>query len=177
MAAVFRAAVGTRARPVFRSRTSCVCPYRSPQKLSFISARKCWKCSVIGIIFAIGCRSPFGKALACEAKANLHPLAFYTIEFTSPSPISPISPVQICHDLLMCDRYRLSRRKQIIVGALRQYLGRGRPDSSLQHRADPASAHHSSASEGPPPGVVAGPLGTHSLRLIGERCIWRSSDD
>jgi hypothetical protein len=23
-------------------------------------------------------------ALACEAKANLHPLAFYTIEFTSP---------------------------------------------------------------------------------------------
>src|ERR1700728_618186 len=84
MAAVFRAAVGTRARPVFRSRTSCVCPYRSPQKLSFISARKCWQCSVIGIIFAIGCRSPFGKALACEAKANLHPLAFYTIEFTSP---------------------------------------------------------------------------------------------
>src|ERR1700735_155335 len=127
MAAVFRAAVGTRARPVFRSRTSCVCPYRSPQKLSFISARKCWKCSVIGIIFAIGCRSPFGKALACEAKANLHPLAFYTIEFTSPSPISPISPVQICHDLLISDGYRLSRRKQIIVGALRQYLGRGRP--------------------------------------------------
>jgi hypothetical protein len=40
---------------------------------------------VIGIIFAIGCRSPFlGSALACEAKANLHPLAFYTIEFTSP---------------------------------------------------------------------------------------------
>jgi hypothetical protein len=26
----------------------------------------------------------FGMALACEAKANLHPLAFYTIEFTSP---------------------------------------------------------------------------------------------
>jgi 3-deoxy-manno-octulosonate cytidylyltransferase (CMP-KDO synthetase) len=25
-------------------------------------------------------------ALACEAKANLHPLAFYTIEFTSPIP-------------------------------------------------------------------------------------------
>jgi hypothetical protein len=26
----------------------------------------------------------FGKALACEAKANLHPLAFYTIKVTSP---------------------------------------------------------------------------------------------
>src|SRR5260370_41220036 len=31
-----------------------------------------------------GCRSPFfGMALACEAKANLHPLPFYTTEFTS----------------------------------------------------------------------------------------------
>jgi len=25
-------------------------------------------------------------AFACQAKANLHPLAFYTIEFTSPRP-------------------------------------------------------------------------------------------
>ena len=41
---------------------------------------------MIGIIFAIGCRSPFGKALACEAKANLHPLVFYTIKVTSPKP-------------------------------------------------------------------------------------------
>src|ERR1700751_1605406 len=32
----------------------------------------------------MGCRSPFGSALACEAKANLHPLAFYTINVTSP---------------------------------------------------------------------------------------------
>src|SRR5205807_4202875 len=55
---------------------SCVCPYRSPQKLSFISARKCWKCSVIGIIFAIGCRSPFRKGFSLLGKANLHPLAF-----------------------------------------------------------------------------------------------------
>src|SRR5215831_6818245 len=27
----------------------------------------------MGITLAIGCRSPFGSALACEAKANLHP--------------------------------------------------------------------------------------------------------
>ena len=39
---------------------------------------------MIGIIFAMGCRSPFGSALACQAKANLHPLAFYTINVTSP---------------------------------------------------------------------------------------------
>jgi hypothetical protein len=31
-----------------------------------------------------GCKSPFEAALACQAKANLHPLAFYTIEVTSP---------------------------------------------------------------------------------------------
>ena len=47
----------------------------TPETL-FHLRQKVWKCSVIGIIFAIGCRSPFGKALACEAKANLHPLAF-----------------------------------------------------------------------------------------------------
>src|SRR5581483_9764501 len=32
-----------------------------------------------------GCKSPFlRKALALHAKANLHPLAFYTIDVTSP---------------------------------------------------------------------------------------------
>jgi len=31
----------------------------------------------------------FGTALACEAKANLHPLRFYTIEFTSPHAVDP----------------------------------------------------------------------------------------
>jgi hypothetical protein len=29
--------------------------------------------------------SPVGTALACEAKANLHPLALYTIDVTSPT--------------------------------------------------------------------------------------------
>ena len=32
---------------------------------------------------AMECRSPFGMALACEAKANLHPLALYTSNVTS----------------------------------------------------------------------------------------------
>src|SRR6201981_2487370 len=60
-------------------------PYRSPQKLSCNSSTKCWNRSLIGITLAMGCRSPFGSALACEAKANLQPLAFYTINVTSPS--------------------------------------------------------------------------------------------
>ena len=94
-----------------------VCPYRSPQKLSLISARKCWKCSVIGIIFAIGCRSPFfGKALACEAKANLHPLAFYTINVTSPNLYGKwtwtrirfaYKPRRLCKARPFCGRQRL----------------------------------------------------------------------
>ena len=51
----------------------------------FVSSRKCWECSLIGVILAFGCGSPFsGSALVCEAKANFHPLAFYTIEVTSP---------------------------------------------------------------------------------------------
>src|SRR5271169_5092531 len=54
----------------------CVRACKSPQKLSCNSATKCWKCSVIGIIFAMGVGLLFGVTLACEAKANLHPLAF-----------------------------------------------------------------------------------------------------
>src|SRR5207244_9179852 len=50
-----------------------VCPYKSPQKLSFISARKCWKCSLIGIIFAIGCRSPFQERLSLVRQSQLTP--------------------------------------------------------------------------------------------------------
>src|SRR3954469_12021542 len=38
---------------------SLVRPSRSPQKLSFRSARKCWKCSLMDVIFAMGCKSPF----------------------------------------------------------------------------------------------------------------------
>src|SRR5205807_4157801 len=66
-----------------RSRSDCsskncchasfVCPYKSPQKLSFISARKCWKCSLIGIIFAIGCRSPFQERLSLVRQSQLTP--------------------------------------------------------------------------------------------------------
>src|SRR5439155_15187318 len=56
-----------------RCQASFVCPYKSPQKLSFISARKCWKCSLIGIIFAIGCRSPFQERLSLVRQSQLTP--------------------------------------------------------------------------------------------------------
>src|SRR5439155_16375053 len=70
-----------------------VCPYSSPQKLSFISARKCWKCSLIGIIFAIGCRSPFpGIGLACQAKPT------YTLSlFTQSTLRHPRLPRRSCN--------------------------------------------------------------------------------
>ena len=36
------------------------------------------------VTFAMGVSLLSRSALACQAKANLHPLAFYTIELTSP---------------------------------------------------------------------------------------------
>src|SRR5579863_5734931 len=64
----------------------CVRASRSPQKLSCNSSTKCWYCSVIGVTFAMGV-SLFSKesVSAFQAKTNLHPLAFYTIEVTSPA--------------------------------------------------------------------------------------------
>ncbi len=50
--------------------------YKSAQKLSFISARKCWKCSVIGVTFAMSVSLPSRMASSCQGEANLHPLAF-----------------------------------------------------------------------------------------------------
>src|SRR5439155_23645213 len=35
--------------------------------------RKCWKCSLIGIIFAIGCRSPFQERLSLVRQSQLTP--------------------------------------------------------------------------------------------------------
>src|SRR5581483_11749359 len=64
-----------------------VSPYSSPQKLSFSSVKKCWNCSVMQLTLAMGCKSPFrrNRLLLDRQKANLHPLAFYTSEVTSPS--------------------------------------------------------------------------------------------
>jgi hypothetical protein len=39
---------------------------------------------VMGIIFAIGCKSPFQERLLLARQSQLTPSRFYTIEFTSP---------------------------------------------------------------------------------------------
>src|SRR5439155_14083418 len=81
-----------------RCQASFVCPYKSPQKLSFISARKCWKCSLIGIIFAIGCRSPFQERLSLVRQSQLtpsrllHNQRYVTIKRTAPCPGLPSMP-------------------------------------------------------------------------------------
>src|SRR5439155_18797681 len=74
-----------------RCQASFVCPFKSPQKLSFISARKCWKCSLIGIIFAIGCRSPFQERLSLVRQSQLTPSRLYTINVTSPLRRAPFA--------------------------------------------------------------------------------------
>src|SRR5581483_2505645 len=50
------------------------------------SVKKCWNCSVMQLTLAMGCQSPFrrNRLLLVRQKANLHPLAFYTSEVTSP---------------------------------------------------------------------------------------------
>jgi hypothetical protein len=51
------AAAATRLRKA--SSTRFVCPYKRSQKLSFVSARKCWNCSAMAAMFAMGVRPPF----------------------------------------------------------------------------------------------------------------------
>src|SRR5271165_7404647 len=53
-------------------------------KTLFSSLTKCWNCSVMGVTFAMGVSLLARMASASQAKANLHPLAFYTIKVTSP---------------------------------------------------------------------------------------------
>jgi putative transposase len=54
----------------------------------------------------MGCKSPFKEsALARQAKANLHPPAFYTVEFTSPVVFIP------------------KGRRKVLYGRLRKHLG------------------------------------------------------
>lgn len=55
-----------------------VSPYRSPQKLSFNSFRKCSNCSVIriGVIFAMGVRILSRFGFACKAKPTYTLFAF-----------------------------------------------------------------------------------------------------
>src|SRR5271157_2679271 len=96
----------------------CTCPCRSPQKLSFKSSKKCWKCSVIGVTFAMGVSLLLRMAFACKAKANLHPLAFYTTEFTSPKSLLP---------------GKMAVRRSLVMGEAPLRVFFGRDDSTIAH--------------------------------------------
>ena len=53
-----------------------------PRKLSCRSLTKCWKCSVISVTFAIGCKSPFLRiGFRSLGQNQLTPSRFYTKEF------------------------------------------------------------------------------------------------
>ena len=64
---------------------------------------------------ALGCKFPFGKAVAREAKTSLHSLAFYTIKVTSPRPPNTSSEGG-------CDRRTLTQQKS---GAYTQQAAKG----------------------------------------------------
>src|SRR5579875_3587025 len=71
--------------PLKPLQASRVFPYRSPQNVSFRSRTKCWNCSVIGVTFLMGCKSPFHRIwFFLTSRTNLHPPHFYTHKITSP---------------------------------------------------------------------------------------------
>src|SRR5664280_982612 len=53
-----------------------VWPYKSPQKLSFISCRKCWNCSLIGVTFAMGVSLLFLGGFRLSGQSQLTPSRF-----------------------------------------------------------------------------------------------------
>jgi len=51
---------------------------RSPQKLSFRSVRKCWKCSLIDTIFVMGVRLLYRLGFSWSGQSHLTPSRFLT---------------------------------------------------------------------------------------------------
>src|SRR5437016_10155512 len=93
---------------------SCVCPYKSPQKLSFISARKCWKCSLIGIIFAIGCRSPFQERLSLVRQSQLTPSRLlHNQRYVTPYILILEERCRLVHDFAQSPSRSAGRRNHI----------------------------------------------------------------
>src|SRR5207244_11964763 len=86
--------------PNNRCQASFPCPDKSPQKLSFISARKCWKCSLIGIIFAIGCRSPFQERLSLVRQSQLTPSRLlHNQRYVTTGQAVPMAVEELCRVL------------------------------------------------------------------------------
>jgi hypothetical protein len=71
---------------------------------------------------------------------------------------APLSPSDII--LVMCGRYRLSRRKEMIEEYFGTVSGEGRLESALQHCSDSARPGHSPESQGTSPGIVSLQVGT-----------------
>src|SRR3974377_1401571 len=68
----------------------CTWPCRSPQKLSFSSLTKCWKCSVIGVTFAMGVSLLVRMASASQAKPT------YTLSLFTQSKLTHLISVALC---------------------------------------------------------------------------------
>jgi len=112
----------------------------------------------LGTIFAPANRRACEKDRPPSGETAHIFLEFFVYLVTRPLP-SAIIP-------LMCGRYRLSRRKEIVE----EYF-----DSVSEEGSDPACPGHPPESEGARPRAVAGPLGAHSI--MGKRFIWCCQDD
>ena len=58
----------------------------------------------MGVTFAMGVSLLSRTALAGEAKATLHPLAFYTMELTSPKNLALLMLQGVCYGGRICDK-------------------------------------------------------------------------
>jgi hypothetical protein len=96
---------------------------------------------------------------------------------TCPAQTAPRTPdaLTICHNRLMCGRYRLSRRKQMIE----EYFASvsGEDDWNPGYNIAPTSicSRHPAESEGTSPGTVADPMGSYSI--LGETLVRSRPDD
>lgn len=69
----------------------------------------------------------------------------------------------ICNTFLMCGRYRLSRRKQLVEEYFDTASVEHGLESPIHHRPYPKRPYHPPKSEGTCPGNVACSLGTRSI--------------
>jgi hypothetical protein len=81
----------------------------------------------------------------------------------------------ICHNLPVCGRFRLSRRKQIVEEYFDSVSDEPEWCSALQHRPHPACSSHPPKSKGTCPGTIFDSVGTHPV--MGQRTLWGRQHD
>jgi hypothetical protein len=79
------------------------------------------------------------------------------------------------YNLLMCGRYRLSRRKQIVEEYFDTTSDEPDLDAPLQHCSHPARARHPPEPDGTSPGNVLNALGADTVMVEGY--VWSGPDD